>query len=71
VGHEALLENRNEEAARWLHDAATLQPRIPQYWFNLGIAYHRLGNRADAIEAYQRAHELEPNNPAYAMPKLE
>ena len=70
-GYEALLAHRNEEAARWLRDAATLQPRIPQYWFNLGIAYDRLGNRTDAIEAYQRAHELEPNNPAYVMPKLE
>jgi cytochrome c-type biogenesis protein CcmH/NrfG len=38
---------------------------IAGYWFNLGIAYRQLGNNAAASAAYQRAHELEPNNEEY------
>ncbi len=70
-GYEALLANHNEEAVRWFRDAARLQPQIPEYRANLGIAYHRLGNLPAAKDAYQRAHELDPSNPAYAVPKLE
>ena len=70
-GHEALLANRNEEAVRWFSEAAKLQPKIPQFWFNLGIAYHRLGNLPTAKAAYERAHQLEPNNPDYNVPKVD
>jgi len=43
VGYDALVANRNEEAVRWLRDAVKLQPKVSAYWFDLGIAYHRLG----------------------------
>jgi Flp pilus assembly protein TadD len=42
------------------------RPKEPTYWFNLGIAYHRVGNLPAAKAAYQFAHELEPNNSEYA-----
>ena len=66
-GYDALLANKNEEAARWLRDAAKLQPKESSYWFDLGIAYHRMGNMPAAMAAYQRAHELDPNNQTYSQ----
>lgn len=65
-GYNALIENRNQEAARWLRDATRYQPKISSYWFDLGIAYQRLNDREDAYSAYQRAYKLEPSNPEYA-----
>jgi tetratricopeptide (TPR) repeat protein len=64
-GYDALRGNRNEEAARWLGDAVVYQPKLARYWFNLGIANSRLGNMTAASAAFQRAHELEPNNEKY------
>ena len=66
-GYDALLANKNLEAVRWLRDAVKLQPKDSTYWFDLGIAYHRLGNMPAAITAYQRAHELDPNNQKYSQ----
>jgi len=65
-GYDALMANRNEEAVRWLRDAIRYQPRVPSFWFNLGIAYQRLNDQQAASSAYQRAYELEPSNPDYA-----
>ena len=64
-GYYALLANRNEEATRWFRDAATYQPRDAAFWFDLGIAYRRLGNRSAAAAAFERAHALEPLNADY------
>ncbi len=69
-GYDALGANRNQEAVRWLHDAILYQPKLPVYWFDLGIAYQRLGNKAAAQAAYQRAHELAPNDFEYSEPEL-
>ena len=67
-GYDALLANHNQEAVRWLRDAVRMQPQAPQYWFDLGIAYHRLGNVPAAKAAYQRAHQLKPDDPTYNSP---
>jgi membrane associated rhomboid family serine protease len=65
-GYDALTANRNQEAVRWLSDAVIYQPKLAVYWFDLGIAYQRLGNEGAAKTAYRRAAELEPNNAKYA-----
>jgi len=65
-GYDALKAGRDKEAARWLGDAVVYQPRLAVYWFDLGIAYQRLGNTKAAQAAYQRAHQLEPNNANYS-----
>jgi GlpG protein len=65
-GYDALLANRNQEAARWLGDAVIYQPRLAVYWFDLGIAYQRLGNKAAARRAYEKSHQLEPNEAKYS-----
>ena len=65
-GYDALVANRDQEAARWLGDAVVYQPRQAVYWFDLGIAYQRLGNKTAAESAYKKAHELEPGEAKYS-----
>lgn len=67
-GYTALVANHNQEALRWLRDATKYQPKNAGYWYNLGVANDRLGNGAAATDAYQRAHQLAPNNPSFAVP---
>jgi membrane associated rhomboid family serine protease len=65
-GYDALVEKRDLEAVRWLGDAVAYQPKLPICWFDLGIAYQRLGNKTPAQIAYQTAHQLDPNEPKYS-----
>ena len=67
-GYKALIANHNEEAVRWLRDATTLQPKSPELWMDLGIAYQRLGNSPAAAAAYRQAHQLKPDDPEYSTP---
>jgi membrane associated rhomboid family serine protease len=68
-GYAALVANHNEEAVRWLRDATAQQPKSPELWIDLAIAYHRLGNIPAATAAYNEAHKLKPDDPAFAVPK--
>ncbi len=71
-GYDALLMNHNAEAIRWLHDATLYQPSRHEYWFDLAIAYERVGNKDAAAAAYERARQLEgDSNPAAATDKAQ
>ena len=61
-GYDALVANRDRDAVRWLGDAVKYQPNSAICWFDLGIAYERLGNKAAAQAAYEQAQQLEPKN---------
>jgi Flp pilus assembly protein TadD len=50
------------EASQVLRQAVQLAPRAARPWANLGRCLHLLGDPAGAQEAYERGHELEPNN---------
>jgi len=65
-GYEDLIANRNPQAARWLGDAVIYHPKMAVYWYDLGIAYQRLGKATDAKAAYQKAWQLEPNDTKYS-----
>jgi len=65
-GYDALMSERNGEALRWLRDAVRYQPNSAIYWYDLGIAQQRLGNKPAAQSAYQKAHQLEPNDADYS-----
>src|SRR5262249_52943069 len=54
-GYDDLIANRSSDAIRWYRDAVKYQPKIPSFWFNLGIAYERSGNSEAAASAYERA----------------
>jgi tetratricopeptide (TPR) repeat protein len=66
-GYDALMANRNRDAARWFGDAVIYQPKSPSLWFDLGIAYQRLGNKTSAQAAYENAHQLDPNETKYSQ----
>jgi tetratricopeptide (TPR) repeat protein len=44
-------------------DTVTIQPKLYQAWNCLGIANLHLGNYDDAVSAYTKALEINPNNP--------
>jgi TPR repeat protein len=66
-GYEALTTHRNQEAVRWFRDAVTYQPKTSAYWYDLGIAYQRLGNRTEALASYLKAAELGEANAQYFL----
>ena len=48
-------------AARYCRSLAEMAPDRFENWFNLGVAYHKLGNHEKAIQAYQQATTLQPD----------
>lgn len=69
-GYEALIANKNQEAVRWLRDAVAYHPRTSFYWYDLGIAYERVGNTAEAIASYKRAGEIGNPQAQYVLATL-
>jgi membrane associated rhomboid family serine protease len=57
---QALEKGNNKEAAALYETAVAIDPNRSRWWNNLGIAYLRLGRRADAARALQRADVLRP-----------
>jgi membrane associated rhomboid family serine protease len=64
-GYEALVAGHDREAAKWLGDAVKYQPNVAAYWYDLGIAYQRSGNKTAAQAAYRKAYTLDPKTPEY------
>jgi len=65
-GYDALLAKRDHEAIRWLRDAVRYQPKTHELWYDLGIAYQRVGDTTAAMKAYRKARELAPTDQQYA-----
>lgn len=65
LGYDALMAGRNEEAVGWLLDATRMQPAEASYWYDMGIAYDRLGRHSEAGAAYRRAFNLDPSSNEY------
>lgn len=64
-GYDDLVAGHDREAAKWLKDAVKYQPNLATYWYDLGIAYQRTGNKAAAQAAYRKAYDLDPKTPEY------
>jgi GlpG protein len=58
-------QGHDESAVRLYREALAFDDRQGSWWYNLGIAYQKLGNTELAIEAYERASTLEPNEAKY------
>ena len=56
----------NEAVFRW-NQVISIDPEDSKAHNNLGVAYEALGNMEEAIAAYERAAELEPNNKYYRL----
>lgn len=61
LGTTALMEERNTEAVPWLEDAVHLAPKNGKAWWNLGIAYHRVGRSDESNAAFSKAVQLDPS----------
>ena len=64
LGGTLMLKNRFDEAIPALEQALKIEERSAVR-SNLGTAYYYRGRYADAAKQYQRATELEPENPAH------
>lgn len=53
---------RNEEAEKYYLQAATARPEDLLSWSNLGAIYHLNGKYELAMEAYQRALMIRPDD---------
>ena len=60
----AELQLWNEAIFRWQH-VLRIEPQNAKVYNNLGVAYEAVGKIDEAIEAYERATELEPENRFY------
>ena len=58
-----LRQNRLEEAASHTEAATRQAPEVALGWYNLGLIRRKANNIAGALEAYETALELAPNNP--------
>lgn len=58
---QAYQAERYEEAARLFKQAVEADPTNSGYWTNLGVAHSAAGDDSQALAAYRRATELNPN----------
>lgn len=65
VRYIELVADGDERAAALYERAVRFNNRNPVWWYNLGIAYERLGRTNDATGAFRRAAELEPDSADY------
>jgi len=61
MGRVALEAGQNDHAAEWLARAFASAPKA-DYVSSLGIALQRLGRREDALQALEKAVQLQPDN---------
>jgi membrane associated rhomboid family serine protease len=62
LGHQALEKQDNESAVRLLRKSLAFNDKIADTWKRLGIAYHRLRQADPALDAYQHAFALNPQD---------
>jgi Flp pilus assembly protein TadD len=63
LGLAALEKERYDEALRWYLEAVRLRPNDAKSWYNLGVTYDRLGQQEKADAAFEKAWQLQPDDP--------
>ena len=63
LGALLLRLNRLEEAANYTEAATRHAPEVALAWYNLGLIRRKSNDIGGALEAYESALELAPNNP--------
>jgi len=56
-----LIYNDNEEAAYHFNSALIINPEFLDVWYGIGIIYYRIGRFDDAIEAYTKSLDTDPD----------
>lgn len=62
-GIQLLNENRLDEALKIFQEASTLNPSDPLPYYYLGVVYHKKRELAPAINALNKALNIQPNMP--------
>lgn len=62
-GIQLLNENRLDDALKIFQEASTLNPSDPMPYYYLGVAYHKKREFAPAINALNKALNIQPNMP--------
>ena len=62
LGTNLMLSGQDREAEKYLNEATIKYPESVTSWINLGNVRLRLGNREQAILAYQQALKIDPEN---------
>ena len=65
LGYDALVTGDNLEAAKYLKRVVSFRKSSAVEWYDLGIAYERLGRVFEARDAYQHALALDPTSDDY------
>ncbi len=65
LGYDALRAGKNAEAVIWFSNASKRLPADAVIWYDLGLAYDRVGDTEKADAAYTMAHQLKPDDPDY------
>ena len=63
LGRTQKAQSKWEDAAGAFKHALKLNPLMAKRWIDLGDCYKELGGVAEAIGAFRKAAEIEPNNP--------
>lgn len=56
-GVDCSNQNNYEQAITYYKKALTIKPEYPEAYFNIGIAFHKLGRNSEAVEAYKRCFQ--------------
>ncbi len=67
IAYEAQIAEQYEEAVRLYREGLNVDERDAKSWFNLGLAYLKLGRGSDAKDAFEHAVAIEPDNPTYRV----
>ncbi|TCK17508.1 methyltransferase family protein [Thiogranum longum] len=61
LGQSLIQDGRPDRAIRWLKKAVATNPASADAFYDLGLAYRKSGQNAEAVQAYQRVLKLKPD----------
>ncbi len=71
LGCHLAARNRYNEAIYCFSIAIDLEPRTPNYYFNLGLACEKLNMHGKAIEVYEKMAYIDPGSASLATARLQ
>ncbi len=63
LGLNCVSKNNYDKAIEYYTRALEIDPNDPLTWDSIGNAYEHDGRKEEAEKAYQKAHELAPEDP--------
>ena len=61
LGVSIEAKDKKQDAEALYRIALDINPRHPKSWSNIGAMYHKMGIPSEAVSAYQRAIEVQPD----------